>query len=349
MRSPLIAAALLLFATRWAAAQPAESSHTKTASLSWTRLEGAQGCIGTRDLAQAVETLLGHPVFVSASQAEVSIEGRAEPQSAGGYRATITVSSKSGQPLGTRELASEKGDCRALDEQVALAVALIIDPEAALAPKTAKEPERPRSGGEAEPRVIEKRVPVYVPVRVEGPAPPPRPSWRGDVFAAAAVGSGTLPDPSFAAVVGASLDPPWLLPLETVISVVAPQHASAPRSARVSFFVAHAGLFACPLAKRGEVFAARVCGGGEAGVITAVGEGFDSDGAGVRAQLAVAARARLSVKVAGPFALAAAVAGSVPLRRERFVYRDPSGAAVELFRVPAVAARGELGLELRFP
>ncbi len=323
----------------------------KTASLSWTRLEGAQGCVGTGDLARAVETLVGHSVFVSAAQAELSIEGRVEPRAGGGFRAVVSVSSKEGKPLGSRELSTEEANCRALDEPVALAIALMVDPDAALGPKPAAEPEQPPAAPvrQAETKVIEKQVPVYVPVPVEQPAPKPRPSWQGDVFAAMAVGAGYLPNLHLAGVAGASLQPPYFVPLEAVISVLLPQEKSAARGAAVSFFLARLGLFLCPLSTRGEILAARLCGGAEGGVITAAGEGFDADDAGVRAQLGVAARARLSARIVGPLAFAGAVAASVPLRRERFVYHEASGAETELFRVPAFGAQGELGFELRFP
>jgi hypothetical protein len=346
--SALVAgAACLMFAAAWARAEPAGTG--KTASLSWTRLDGAQGCVGTRDLARAVETLVGRAVFVSASQAELSIEGRVEPGSDGGFRALVSVASKSGQPLGARALSTSDADCRALDEPVALAIALMVDPDAALAPRAAPGPEPSLPVRETEPKLIEKQVPVYVPVPVEQPAPATPPAWHGDVFAAAAIGAGYLPSPHLAAVAGASLEPPWFVPLEAVITLLLPQEQSAARGAGVSFFLARAGLFVCPLSKRWEIVAARLCGGGEGGLISAAGEGFDADGAGVRAQLALAARARLSARIVGPLAVSGAVAASLPARRERFVYHQGSGAEVELFRVPAFGAQAELGFELRFP
>ncbi len=348
----VVAAAFLLGTPRSACAQPASGptgTHTKTSSLSWTRLEGAQGCIGTRDLARAVEAILGHPVFVSASQAELSIEGRAESRPGGGFRVVLSASNRSGELLGSRELSTDERDCGAINEPVALAIALMVDPDAALSSEPSAEPKPPPPVREPEPKVIEKRVPVYVPVRVEQPAPKTLPIWQGDLFAAVAVGAGYLPRPSVAAVAGASLEAPHFVPLEATLTVFLPQEQKAARGATVSFFLARGGLLVCPLAKRGETFVARLCGGAEAGLITAAGEGFDADGAGVRGQLALSARARLSARIVGPLAVTGAAAASAPLGRERFVYHEATGAKVELFRVPAFGAQGELGLELRFP
>lgn len=288
-------------------------------------------------------------MFVSASQAELSIEGRIEPRSKRGYVAVVSVDDRSGRPLGSRKLATSRADCRALDQTVALAIALMVDPDAALSRKPARQAAAPPPVSAPRPRVIEKRVPVYVPVPIERPPPALRPNWRGDVFAAVSAGAGYLPNPSLAAVGGASLEPPHFVSLEAVVTVFLPQQEPAPRGATVSFFLAKMGLFVCPLSRRGQTLAGRVCGGTEGGIMIATGHGFDADHAGVRPQFAVAARARLSVKILGPLALAGALSGSIPLEREQFVYHEASGTQVKLFRVPAVEAQGEIGLEWRFP
>ena len=64
---------LVLLSPRSAAAQ-------RTSSLSWVRLEGADQCIGAQELARRVEERVGRRVFVSASQAELSLEGHVERQ-----------------------------------------------------------------------------------------------------------------------------------------------------------------------------------------------------------------------------------------------------------------------------
>src|SRR5258708_255178 len=48
----------------------------RTSSLSWLRMPGSDSCIATQALARSVEERLGRRVFVSAAEADVSVEGR---------------------------------------------------------------------------------------------------------------------------------------------------------------------------------------------------------------------------------------------------------------------------------
>ena len=79
----VLAAALLATA---APSEGADRGAARTSSLSWIRLPGAERCVSTQDLARDVEQRLGHPIFVSPSEADVSVEGHIEPN-----RATLTA------------------------------------------------------------------------------------------------------------------------------------------------------------------------------------------------------------------------------------------------------------------
>src|ERR1700734_3864403 len=117
-RSPLpwLAAAALLGVPVRAQAAPAPAP--RTSSLAWVRSEGADACIGNKELAEAVERILGRRVFVSASAADVVVEGRID-RAAGGWKATARISDEHGTLLGSRELASAAEDCRAMDGSIA--------------------------------------------------------------------------------------------------------------------------------------------------------------------------------------------------------------------------------------
>ena len=85
----LACAGALAFAASDARAQDAKGT---TATLGWARLDGAETCIGTQELAQAVEKLLGRSVFVPASEAELAIEGLVDPKRAGAGFARLGAS-----------------------------------------------------------------------------------------------------------------------------------------------------------------------------------------------------------------------------------------------------------------
>src|SRR5438067_9881368 len=85
----------------------ASASEGRTSSLSWLRMPGTDSCIATQALARSVEERLGRHVFVSAAEADVSVEGRIEKRAAhatSAWHAVITIRDSKGALLGTREL-----------------------------------------------------------------------------------------------------------------------------------------------------------------------------------------------------------------------------------------------------
>src|SRR5579871_2651613 len=140
-------------------------------SLGWVRLPGAESCIATRDLARDVEQRLGKAVFVSPAQAEVIVEGRIEAVTGGeaAFRARLTLTNAQGAVLGTRDLDVPAGStCRSIDDQLSLVIALLIDPDAILAPRGAPSPPPVPPVPPAQPKV----APVPAPAPPTPPAPP---------------------------------------------------------------------------------------------------------------------------------------------------------------------------------
>ena len=117
----------------WLIASAASAQATPpTSSLSWVRLPGAESCLSTHQLAASVEKRLGHRAFVSASQAELSLEGRIERSAPDRWSATLIVSDRNGRTLGKRELHARGDSCAAIDRSLVLVVAIAIDPGAVL-------------------------------------------------------------------------------------------------------------------------------------------------------------------------------------------------------------------------
>lgn len=334
-----LACALLGSFASPARAEPA--STPRPASLGWTRLEGAEGCIGAGDLARAVEALLGKRAFVSAAESELSIEGRVAPRAEGGFRASLEVADRDGQSLGRRDLDTSADDCRALDEPLRLAIALMVDPEGALGAPSPPPPEPPPP---ASPPL--ESAPQPSPISTPPPAPTP---WRGDLALGATFGFGLLPSVAPGLVLSASLEPPWFVPLESVLSVYLPQSIASPAGLEASLFTMRGEGYVCPLSHVGETLGARACLGGELGLLSAEGAAVDDAEEGLRVQFGVGLRGRLGLRVAAPLGLYAA--GSVAVRplREGFATLDEAGGQVELFRPSLVNGALELGAELRFP
>lgn len=325
----------------------------KTASLGWTRLEGADGCIGTRELAEGVEKILRRPTFVSASQADLAIEGRAEKNKTGpGFKAVLSVADPAGKPLGTRELTTESSDCHALDDQVELAIALMVDPDASLAPPPPPDPpeDPPKPKDPPPPKPVEKKI--YVPVAVPAPKEPEEDPWRGDVFAGFSLGFGWLPQVSPGANVGASIDPPWFFPVEVTLKFFAPQTVDAPRSATVLFYSLQGAALGCPLRHAGSIGEIRACGGLEGGFLVGDGKDFEieaTDTSPIRGQLGATVKGRADFKIIGPFRLGLATGVTVPFFRDEFVYTGPGGGEELVFQQAPVAGTIDFFTMLAFP
>ncbi|MCA9605485.1 MAG: hypothetical protein KC619_07810, partial [Myxococcales bacterium] len=124
-----------------AARRPGEGKkQARTSSLSWVRLEGAEGCIASAALAQAVEARLARDVFVSAADAGLAVEGRVE-RDGEIWRAHIEVVDAAGTSLGERSLESAEASCDQLGELATVTIALMIDPLTAPEPAPAPDPE----------------------------------------------------------------------------------------------------------------------------------------------------------------------------------------------------------------
>lgn len=346
-------AAMLFVAPRVVHAQPdrgaAEQKKGTTATLGWSRLSGAEACIGTQELAQSVEKLLGRAVFVPASSADVAIEGRVEKKKGAGFAAVLTISNAKGETLGTREVATE-GACSGLNEPVALAIALLIDPDAALgAPRDPPKPPDPppRPLDPPPPRTVYVRVPVRVPVEA-----PPKPTWRGDLSAGFALGFGWLPAIAPGAFVDASLTPPHFVPLATEVTFFAPHDEEAAHGAFVRFYSLQAAGFICPLDFSGSLGSVRACAGGTAGFIVADGQGFDYEDpneSGIYAMVGGTLRGRGMLRVYRPLHVGIALEMTVPILRPEFVYIERDASTVELFQPAPVLGTIQAFASLSFP
>lgn len=342
----LVAAALV------AAARPARaSSGEQTASLSWVRLAGAEACVGARALAQAVEARLGRAALVSAARAELTIEGRVEPAGSGGWRAVLAVADADGALLGTREIATASPRCGAMDDELALAIALMVDPSAKLspgAPPPLAAPAPPPAPSPAPapappPAVIVQRV--LVPVPPAAPAPPA--PWRVEVGAGPLLGLGLLPSLGVAATVRARLTPPRFWSFEVGGVVWLPDEAASGASA-TRFSWGEGFVSACPVAL-GSATRLSACAGVRLGALRVSGVGFGVDRTDERLTAGGALDVRLTRRLVGPLTAGGGLGLIVPIVRDTFYYTDARGQTREVFQMAPLAGTADVLLGVDLP
>ncbi|HEY6077477.1 MAG TPA: hypothetical protein VIW29_01660 [Polyangiaceae bacterium] len=134
-----------------------------TYSLSWVRGEGAEACPPARALASEVERRLGRKVFDPASERAFEVQ---VTRSAEHYQSDVFVRDERGGTLGHRSLESDEPDCAAVFNATALAIALVIDPEAA-----SRQPDASKAVA-----AFDTPAPAVAAPASPPPAPPPAPA-----------------------------------------------------------------------------------------------------------------------------------------------------------------------------
>jgi hypothetical protein len=340
MRTLLLATTLIVALGLTAA--DADAAEARSSSLGWVRGPNAAECIGTRALAEAVEARLGRPVFVSAARADVAVEGQIERGPAGEWRAAISIAGEGGHVLGTRDLRSGSTSCRDLDEQLALVIAVMIDPDAAFRPAPLVAPTPVVA-----PAVIVQRE--LVPVPYFAPPLPDR-RWRAGLHLGAVFALGLLPNPGVGVALRGRVTPPRWPAIEVGAAIWAANQAeSGGIGARFSLVEAVASL--CPLAVSGLALGVELggCLGVRGGVIRGGGFGFDLIEDHERPTFAASLEGRVRRRIAGPVVLALGPGLLVPFVRDRFYFSGPIGQKLEVFRMAPLVGTLEITLGLEFP
>jgi hypothetical protein len=333
-------------------ATTAHAETARTSSLSWVRLPGAESCVPTQILARAVEQRLGRSVFVSAAAADVSVEGRIEPsKSKKGFHAIITLRDAKGAVLGTRELARPDPSCDPMTEPLALVIAVMIDPDAALT----RSPATPSPTAVPEPQPSPVLVPVPVPAAPSPDLPPPQPArapdpWLFEASAAFVTALGLQPKASLGVGVNAILEPPRFVPLEGFSAILFDSTAATDATTYVTLNVAYVGSGLCPLRWRGRSLHLFACIESHLGLTRARTGGFASSPTeDFRPLVDSALSGRATVRLGGPFALRAGVSAVLPLLRYRYTLQRDDGSRATAFAASPVAAVLDIGLGLALP
>ncbi|WP_437958330.1 hypothetical protein WME76_00875 [Sorangium sp. So ce119] len=330
----------------------------RTSSLAWVRMPGAEGCVDARTLALAVERRLGRTAFVPPTLGDVAIEGRIErsPEPSV-WRATIRVFGASGAAIGSRELVADQVDCRAMDDQLELVIALLIDPDASLVPPGG--PRNPAAPAAVAPPDAGAPVrPVQPPPRATAapalPACPPTPAaasapWRVGAAVEAVGGLGLVPGPASVGLgIRAHLLPPrgpgFALGGVVWASAAVPSVPGSPE-----FSLAYGTLSVCPLEIAGGGTALSGCLGAMVGALRVEGPALPSRFRHERLAVDLSLDARARQRLAGPLFGAVGLGIAVPTVRDVYFYIDRDGTRRDVFHASPVAAILDLGLGLDLP
>lgn len=321
--------------------------------LSWVRGPGAEACSSEAALAGRVAARLGRDPF--SDRAARSIEGlvvRKDDR----FSARIYVRDDKGALLGVRELDDASPTCSALDEAVTLAVALAIDPEAALQPPppTPVEPPPPAAppAAPSAPSIAPAALPSIAPAAPSiAPAARPAPSRAAPAPSAPAYGVATV-----RALLGFGLLP------RSAAGVASSAEVGAGRlratagllwfpEARTSneafgFGLAAGALGGCFDAHRAPAVRLGLCAGAMGGAIHAVTYEVAPTNPGDHPWAALSLSGRLEVQPVGPLTLHLGLEALGLLVRHRFFVIGRPGT---VFEQPPVGAIASAGVGVTFP
>jgi hypothetical protein len=305
-----------------------------------------ESCMSAAQLQQGVEKRLKRQVFVDAAHASLRLAVIFSKTDAG-TEARIELASIDGTPRGTRSLVTS-GHCSALDDSLALSVALLVDqppdPEPDAVP-----PAAPVAAGEpppvapapapAPPHTVRPPTPITIPADVAAAREP----WHARFGAVAAAAFGVLPGIKPAVALYLKLVPPHFLPVLLQGEGFWPATAERDESSGARFHLFRAGLSLCPALYENPVLSTSLCFGQKVGWLTVEGYGFDHDREERRLSFALSAGGEGRLRLFAPVSVRGYLGAEVPLARDRFTSggRD----AVKLFEPTPIALLGEIGLE----
>lgn len=322
-------------------------------SLSWVRGDGADQCPSRAALAGEVSARLGRAPFDD--DAPRSIEIRVD-RAGHGYETRIHVRDADGTVLGRRALAHDQPDCAILFSATALAVALLIDPDAvsrdaqAVArfdvpepPPPSAAPERPPARPQPPPALPSAPAPAAPAVVDAGVRVRERDEHQAFVLTEAVLALGLLPAaaPGAALSAGARVGPRWGFSVTTLALPATPTAGEAVFDVGLTAFGLAATFDVLPSAAGRLVLEVGPAVGG----LHAIVQSPNPRDAGDHWFAAISAGLRGQLAVTDVLFLGARAAAVVPVVRRGLFVR---GESEPVWRQPAIGALGGAGLGLSF-
>jgi hypothetical protein len=294
-------------------------------------------CLEAAKLERAVERRLKRQVFVAAPRAQLTLRV-VFTRRVDDLEARIELASVDGTPRGTRTLVTA-GHCSALDDSLALSVALLVDEPPDPEPPTGPEPA-------AEPAPSADAASVKKPARVISipeDVIAPREPWHARFGVSAAGAWGQLPGIRPVLALHLALVPRGFWPIVLSADGFWPKSATRDDTSGARFRLFRVGLSVCPALFDQPARRASVCVGQRIGWLSVDGYGFDHDQRQRRLGYALSLGGEGRQRLLGPVSVRGYVGAELPLVRDRF--KSGGRNAVELFQPSPVGVIGEIGLE----
>jgi hypothetical protein len=315
-----LAAALLI------TARSADAAERARAVLDW-RSSADAGCLEAPSLVRAVEERLHRTVFVpQQADLKVSVAIRG---TAGDWSADILLADTQGHGLGHRQLTTRAEHCSALDDSLALVVALMVD--------VRREDVRPPP--------VEPASRAETPIRLPRTTVAPREPWHAALFVLGRASLGELPGVGRGMALAAEIRPPHAWVIGFGVTAWLPAETTGQPGAR--FLLRSGELDLCRLVWQRPGGDLGLCLGQQVGYLQSRAFAFDVNRKEQTLLYNVTLQLRGAWWVTSLLGLRLGLGAALPLSRDEFFGTRSDGSRVRLFDRAPVAAVTELGLGLR--
>ena len=337
----------------------AASAPRGAARVAISKGPGTAACMTENALRRAVEVRLRRAAF--RPDLPVTLDVRVVFERAGpSWSAELTLHDGSGQFLGRRSIVTEAAHCSALDDSLALVVALLVD----------SPPSAPDVGAQVQPTVpVAEPVPVAAssepaarPAATPRPAtkpepqplttlslprdtPAPREPWHVDVSLAAVAAVGVVPGLAPGVELGLGAQAPRVPELRLFLDGFGRRDQTRNASQSGAHFdFASVGLELCALDVQLGALRWFGCAGQSLGRLRVASFGFDENTTSEHLTYALLARTGLRFPLIGRLGGRIGVRAELPLARASFDYGTRDGSDRALYKMSPITAALDLGL-----
>jgi len=343
---PAVSCVLLLLALRPAQAADAASA---SARLDLAKGPGTEQCIGARALMRAVEQRLQRHAFRQDLPATLYVRIAVERTADATWSAEISMQDGGGAFLRNRSIVTSAPHCSALDDSLALVVALLVDSPPVVPPVESKPEPEPGAPTTVPPSSPPPRKPVFPAktstISLPRDTPARRQPWLFNVGVGGAAAMGMLPGVAPGVELGVDAKPPTVPEIRLFAGLYPARQAErAGAQSGARFSLASLGLALCPLDQALGAVHWFGCAGQTLGWVRVAAFGFDENTTTSHLTYALLASTGLTIPFARSFAGRLGVRAEVPLERGIFTYGARDGSERGLFEMKPVTAALDAGL-----